>query len=128
MKQGRSWDLNLSLADSPGLLPTTLTGSVFQAGQWAAHSWACPWAEMEELRDRDSSPPPSLSAVGEGDSCSSFWNSVVPREDGFWVLVQPTDCLCGALWVKRTPRPWQRGDVEGRVSVVFPGVTSGQLV
>lgn len=33
-------------------------------------------------------------------SCSFFWTCVRQREDGFQVLVQPTDCLCEALWVK----------------------------
>lgn len=104
MKQGRSWNLNLSLAGSSGLFPATLTGSVFQAGQWAARPLPPPqapgpWAEMEELGDRDLRPPWPLSSGG-GGSCSCFWNSVMPREDGFWVLIQPTDGLCRALWVK----------------------------
>ena len=48
---------------------------------------------MEELEDRDLNPPWPLGSRGGGQID-------VSREDGFWVLVQPTDCLCEALWVK----------------------------
>lgn len=55
---------------------------------------------MEELEDRDLSPPPPaqrLSSQGGGGELFFCWNSGMPWEDGFWVLVQPTDCLCEAL-------------------------------
>lgn len=69
------------------------------------------------LRYRGSSPvvPPG----SQQGSCFSFWVSVGPWENGFQGPVQPTDCLCKALWVKRLLPDLGRGVMSKAVLALF---------